>query len=154
MAALPLRRRNWTRRLLVVDLVGVALFLLGIHPATFGIDRSPVIGYVQVTVFLFGLGVITLVTYVISWLQRPASPPVTLVQDIGARLMATGYVLSALSSTADLIGLGSEPLPRPPHFGTLQTVGLLVGALVTLVGLIMNYPRPPRQPHEGAYPAA
>jgi hypothetical protein len=119
----------------LADIVGLFLFLLGVNPATFGLDRSRVIGYVQAIVFLLGLGLIVLVSYVVAALQRRNGEALSLVQDIGGRLMATGYVLAAFSSVADLIGLGSEPLPRPPHFGLLQSGGLLVGVLLTLIGL-------------------
>jgi len=148
------RRRNWTRRLVLVDIVGLFLFLLGFNPATFGLDRSRVIGYVQAIVFLLGLGLIVLVSYVVATLQRRNGDVLSLVQDIGARLMATGYVLAAFSSVADLIGLGSEALPRPPHFGLLQSGGLLVGVLLILIGLSMFYPRrrPPPSPDAPTQP--
>jgi hypothetical protein len=148
------RRRNWTRRLVLADIVGLFLFLLGVNPATFGLDRSRVIGYVQAIVFLLGLGLIVLVSYVVAALQRRNGEALSLVQDIGGRLMATGYVLAAFSSVADLIGLGSEPLPRPPHFGLLQSGGLLVGVLLTLIGLSMFYPRhhPPPSPDAPTQP--
>ncbi len=141
MAVSEVRRRTWTRRLVFFDIVGLILFLLGFNPATFGLDRSRVIGYVQAIVFLFGLGVIVLISYVVATLKRRSGDSLSLVQDIGGRLMATGYVLAAFSSVADLIGLGSEPLPRPPNFGVLQSSGLLVGVLLTLIGLLMLYPR-------------
>ena len=54
--------------------------------------------------------------------------------------MATGYVLAVCSSAADLIGLGSHPLPGPPYFGVLQSVGLIAGILIILIGLILYYP--------------
>ncbi len=154
MAVSETRRRSWTRRLIVVDLVGLLLFLLGFNPATFGLDRSRVIGYVQALVFLIGLGLIVLTSYIVVALQRRNGHEISLVQDIGARLMATGYVLAAFSSVADLIGLGSEPLPRPPHFGLLQSGGLLLGVFLTLIGLIMTYPRrrPPPSPDAPTQP--
>ncbi len=154
MAVSEARRRNWTRRLVLVDIVGLFLFLLGLNPATFGLDRSRVIGYVQAIVFLLGLGLIVLVSYVVATLQQRNGEALSLVQDIGGRLMATGYVLAAFSSVADLIGLGSEPMPHPPHFGLLQTGGLLVGVLLALIGLFMLYPRrgPPPSPDAPTQP--
>jgi hypothetical protein len=148
------RRRGWTRRLILLDFVGLLLFLLGFNPGTFGLDRSRVIGYVQALVFLSGLGLIVLISYIVAALQRRNGHEISLVQDIGARLMATGYVLAAFSSVADLIGLGNEPLPRPPHFGLLQSGGLLVGVLLTIIGLMMTYPRrrPPPSPDAPTQP--
>ncbi len=54
--------------------------------------------------------------------------------------MGTGYVLAVCSSAADLIGLGSHPLPGPPYFGVLQSAGLLAGVLIILLGEILYYP--------------
>jgi hypothetical protein len=54
--------------------------------------------------------------------------------------MGTGFILAVCSSAADLIGLGSHPLPGPPYFGVLQSAGLLTGILIILLGLILYYP--------------
>jgi hypothetical protein len=132
---------RWLIIFLVLDFIGLALFLLGMQPWIFGLDRSPVIGYLQVVVFLFGLGFVVLSTYAIHKLLRPPDQPVSIREDIGARLAATGYVLVVVSSTADLIGLGSHPLPGSPHLGTLQSIGLIFGAAMIVVGLAMYHPR-------------
>ena len=42
---------------------GYVLFLLGARPSLFGLDRSRVIGFVQISVFLVGLALITLGSY-------------------------------------------------------------------------------------------
>jgi hypothetical protein len=154
VAVSEVRRRSWSRRLVLLDLVGLMLFWLGFNPGSFGLDRSRVIGYVQALVFLIGLGLIVLTSYRAAALQRRNGDALSLIQDIGGRLMATGYVLAAFSSVADLVGLGSEPLPRPPHFGVLQIGGLLLGVLLTLIGLLMMYPRrrPPPSPDAPTQP--
>ncbi len=132
---------RWLILFLVLDFTGLALFLLGLQPWIFGLDRSPVIGYLQVVVFLFGMGCVVIATYAIEKLFRPSDQPLTIREDVGIRLAATGYVLVAVSSTADLIGLGSHPLPGSPHLGTLQSIGLILGTAMTIVGLAMYHPR-------------
>jgi hypothetical protein len=143
-----LRHPQWLTFFLLTDFAGLFLFLLGFKPGLFGLDRSPVMGYLQVIVFLIGLGMVTICTYSIESLLRPIGQTVTIREDIGVRLSATGYVLFAVSSTADLIGLGSHPLPGSPFFGVLQNIGLLIGIGVTILGLAMYHPgkakiRPP-----------
>jgi hypothetical protein len=125
---------------LILDFFGLFLFLLGIQPGLFGLDRSHVIGYVQAIVFLSGLGLVVVSSIATETLLRPSGQPWTIREDIGARLAATGFVFAAVSSAADLIGLGTQPLPKAPHFGVLQSLGLLLGVLIILVGLILYYP--------------
>jgi len=132
---------RWFLLFLGMDFAGLGLFLLGMQPWLFGLDRSPVIGYLQVVVFLSGLGLVVVASYAIERLFRLPNQPLTIREDVGARLAATGYVLVVVSSTADLIGLGSHPLPGPPHFGVLQSTGLLVGAAMVIIGLAMYHPR-------------
>jgi hypothetical protein len=137
------------RRMLIfvaLDVIGLAIFLLGLQPWIFGLDRSPVIGYLQVVVFLFGLGLVLLSSYAIEKLLRPSAQPVSLREDIGGRLAATGYVLVAVGSTSDLIGLGSHPLPGSPHLGTLQSIALLAGTAMIVVGLGMYHPGKAKSP--------
>jgi hypothetical protein len=135
---------RWTGVFIVLDFIGLAMFLLGMQPWIFGLDRSPVIGYLQVVVFLFGLGFVVVASFAIEKLLRPPGQPLTIREDVGARLSATGYVLVAVSSTADLIGLGSHPLPGSPHLGTLQSIGLILGAGIIVLGLAMYHPRIPK----------
>jgi hypothetical protein len=141
VAPIPsLRHPRWLIFFLLLDFAGLFLFLLGFKPGVFGLDRSPVIGYLQAVVFLFGLGLVVVCTYAIESLQRPVGQTMSIREDIGARLSATGYVLVAVSSTADLIGLGSHPLPGAPYFGVLQSTGLMIGTGVIILGLVMYHP--------------
>jgi drug/metabolite transporter (DMT)-like permease len=135
------RHPRWFIIFLLIDFLGLFLFLLGLQPGLFGLDRSPVMGYLQVIVFLIGLGLVAISTYSIESLMRPVGQPITTREDIGIRLSATGYVLFAVSSTSDLIGLGSHPLPGAPFIGVLQSIGILIGTGVTILGLAMYHPR-------------
>jgi hypothetical protein len=57
VAKIPVRRIRFG---LIVTLVGLFIFLVGARPAWFGWDRSVVVGFVQISVFLVGLAIISL----------------------------------------------------------------------------------------------
>jgi len=135
---------RWMAVFLVLDIFGLFLFLLGFQPWIFGLDRSPVIGYLQVVVYLSGLGLVVVSSFALEYLMRPPDQVLTIREDVGARLSATGYVLVAVACTADLIGLGSHPLPGSPHLGLLQSIGLILGLATILLGLAMYHPRKPK----------
>jgi hypothetical protein len=135
---------RWLVVFLAVDFIGLVLFLLGMQPSLFGLDRSPVSGYLQVVVYLFGLGLVVIASFALEYLFRPPGRALTILEDVGARVSATGYVLVAVSCTADLIGLGSHPLPGSPYLGVLQSIGLILGTTMIIVGLIMYHPRNPK----------
>jgi hypothetical protein len=122
-----------------ITILGTLLFLLGADPSLFGLDFSPVIGYVQVTVFSFGLGLICLGGYFALdslWNGNQKS----IAAEIGARLVGTGYVISLASGMADLLGLGTRPLPSMPFFGYWQARGVLAGEIMVLVGFLLLIP--------------
>jgi hypothetical protein len=150
MAAKPiLRHPRRIQFFLLLDYIGAFVFLVGIQPSIFGLDRSHVVGYLQVTVFLTGLGIVILSSFAVETLLRPAGRGWTIREDIGARLAATGYVFAAVSSSADLIGLGTQPLPGSPHLGLLQSTGLTLGVIIVVIGLFFYYPKrmaPPPAP--------
>ena len=101
---------------LTVTLVGFAVFLLGTRPSIFGLDRSPVIGFVQIAVFLVGLSIICIGGYIsLMALWKDRKP--TIAADIGLRLVSTGYVIAVFTGMADVFGFGSNLLPEVPNFG-------------------------------------
>ncbi|HCE16469.1 MAG TPA: hypothetical protein DEQ80_01285 [Anaerolinea thermolimosa] len=134
--------RFWRRRMrtgLAVTLVGFLIFLLGARPGLFGVDRSPVIGFVQIAVFLVGLAVICVGGYVSLrslWKEHPLS----IAADVGQRLVATGYVIAVFAGMADIFGMGSHPLPGIPYFGEWQARGVELGMGVIAVGFLMMLP--------------
>jgi hypothetical protein len=124
---------------LVVTLIGLFLFIVGAKPNWFGWDRSPVVGFVQIAVFLIGLGIICLggwLGLMAIWNGRPR----TILADIGSRLVATGLVIATFSGMADMFGMGSQPLPGVPYFGPWQATGVLIGQVVIAVGFLMMIP--------------
>lgn len=134
------RRQVWTASgLTVIVLLGLFMFLLGIHPALFGLDRSPVVGFVQMGVWLTGLAVVLLGAYAAARIVRNSRKH-SLRSEIGIRLVASGYVIALAASLADFLGIGSHPLPTV-YFGPIQVAGLVTGVVMSLTGLILYLPR-------------
>jgi hypothetical protein len=124
---------------LILILVGFLIFLIGAEPGVFGLDRSPVIGFVQIAVFLIGLALICLGGYVTMnglWRDRQK----TILADIGLRLVSTGYVIAVVSGMADIFGFGSQLSPEIPYYGPLQALGVLIGEGVIALGFILMIP--------------
>lgn len=119
--------------------IGLIIFAIGAKPNLFGLDRSPVVGFVQIIVFLIGLAMICLGGYIalhaLWWnLER------TIMSDIGSRLAATGYVFTAFAGLADIFGMGSHPFPQVPYFGPWQATGVLIGQGIIALGFLMMIP--------------
>ena len=132
----------------IITVVGFLLFLLGARPSLFGFDRSPVIGFVQLSFFTLGLGILCLGGYISLkglWKDRAIS----IAADIGVRMIATGYVISAFCAMADVFGFGSQPFPSVPYFGPLQAGGVMLGQGIISIGLILLIPFNSR-PNKGA----
>ena len=132
--------RTLRRRLgILLVILGSGTFFLGAAPQWFDLDRSPVVGFVQIGVFLFGLGLIALGGYLAIdalWNGKQKS----IAAEIGVRILGTGYVISLASGMADVFGLGTRPLPATPFFGFWQARGVLIGQVVMAIGLIMMLP--------------
>jgi hypothetical protein len=104
------RRIRWG---LILTLGGFLIFLIGARPGLFGLDRSPVIGFVQITVFLIGLAFMCLGGY-LSLMGLWHRGQTSILADIGLRLVATGFVIAVFAGMADMFGFGSHPLPGVP----------------------------------------
>jgi hypothetical protein len=134
------------RTSLILVAAGLALYILGVRPSLFGADLSPVVGFVQIAVFLIGLALMCLggvVTMNILWQELlPGESEKSIAADIGYRLVSTGYVISFVSAMADAFGFGSQPLPNVPYFGQWQAIGVMVGELVIAFGLFLMIPKP------------
>jgi hypothetical protein len=119
--------------------IGLFVFIIGVFPDFVGLDRSPVVGFVQIGVWLTGLAVL-LVGAMLTVRVVRNSRPSSLRADIGLRLIATGYVFAAAASIADFIGIGSHVLPGI-YFGPVQVIGLAFGVSTSLLGVILFWPR-------------
>jgi hypothetical protein len=121
-------------------ILGLLIFVLGADPALFGLDRSPVTGFVQISVFLIGLAFICLGGYItLSSLWNGSQRSIG--ADIGLRLVATGYVISVACGMADIFGFCSHPFPKIPYFGPIQATGVMIGEAVIAFGFMLLIPQ-------------
>lgn len=137
--------KNRIRIGLAMAFIGYLIFLLGARPSLFGLDRSPVVGFVQISVFLLGLAIINLGSYMTLNALWPEGKK-TIAAEIGSRLISTGYVICVFTGMADIFGLGSHPLPNV-FFGPLQARGMTLGIMTIAVGflLMIRYRRLPQR---------
>jgi hypothetical protein len=130
-----------------ITLFGLLVFSIGAKPDLFGWDRSPVVGFVQISVFLSGLAILCLGGYMgmtILWWGYER----TIVSDFGSRFIGTGYVIAVFAGMADIFGMGSQPYPHVPYFGPWQAAGVLIGQGVIALGFLLLIPFHPRKiPH-------
>jgi hypothetical protein len=129
---------------IVFTIVGLFIYILGANPSIFGLDRSPVRGFIQIAVFLIGLAIICIggfITLNTLWNGEEKS----IVADFGLRLVATGYVIAVATGMADVFGLGNHTFPNIPYFGPWQAIGVMIGEAVILVGFLMIIPYPSRR---------
>jgi hypothetical protein len=118
---------------------GFFVLVVGAKPAWFGWDRSPVVGFVQIAVFLLGLALICAGGYIglsALWGREQRS----IIADIGLRVVSTGYVISVFAGMADVFGMGTQPLPMVPYFGPWQSRGVLIGQFIIAAGFLMLIP--------------
>jgi hypothetical protein len=124
---------------LILASLGFIVFIFGIKPEWFNLDRSPVVGFVQITVFLVGLAIICLGGY-IGLAALWAGAEKSIAADIGLRLISTGYVISVFTGMADIFGMSVQANPKVPFFGPWQAVGVAIGMAVVALGLLMLVP--------------
>ena len=119
--------------------LGLLIFTIGAKPNWYGLERTPVVGFIQIVVFLVGLALICLGGFVglsALWGREQRS----ILADIGLRLVATGYVISVFAGMADVFGMGSQAVPKVPYFGPWQAGGVFIGQFVIAVGFLMVVP--------------
>lgn len=131
------RTRAWMG--FYVTLFGLFIFIVGAKPEWLGMNRSPVIGFIQIAVFLVGLAIISIGGYVGLggvWGDDERS----IAFDFGLRLVATGYVLAVFAGMADIFGMGTQPFPEVPFFGPLQAIGTEIGQIMIALGFFLMLP--------------
>jgi len=131
--------RTRIRTGLFVTLAGFFIFVVGAKPDWLGWDRSPVVGFVQIAVFLIGLAIICIGGY-IGLLALWGDSQRSIAADIGLRLVSTGYVISVFAGMADIFGMGTHPLPGVPYFGPVQATGVVLGEVLIGVGFLLLIP--------------
>jgi hypothetical protein len=150
----PVRKTNGIFRIrlgLGATILGFIFYLLGAEPGLFSLDRSPVVGFVQIATFLVGLGIICLGGY-ISLAALWDGGPKSIASDIGLRLVSTGYVITVACGMADIFGFGSNNYPSIPIFGIYQQIGVILGEVIIAVGLLLLIPFKKPQPQIGDLP--
>ena len=124
---------------LIASFVGLLILTFGAKPEWFGLNRSPVVGFIQITVILIGLAMICLggtVGLSALWGSQEKS----IVADIGLRLISTGYVISVFSGMADVFGMSVQQNAKVPFFGPWQSAGMQLGMIIIAVGVLMIVP--------------
>jgi hypothetical protein len=125
---------------LAIAVGGFFIFMVGAKPELFLLDRSPVIGFIQIGVMLFGLGLICLGGYH-TMLSLWRGNRLSIAAELGVRLISTGYVIAIFSGLADIIGLGSHPTPSfIPYFGEWQARGMQIAEGFIAIGMLMMLP--------------
>ncbi|CAG0986457.1 hypothetical protein ANAEL_02050 [Anaerolineales bacterium] len=133
---------------IAITFIGLMVFVIGAKPDWFGWDYSPIVGFVQIAVFLAGLAIICLGGY-IGLLALWWGYERTVVADIGTRLVGTGYVIAVFAGLADIFGMGSQSFPQVPYFGPWQSTGVLIGQGIIALGFLLFIPfRPQKSPHK------
>jgi len=115
--------------------LGFIIFLVGLRPDLFGLDRGRSIGLIQIITILIGLGMMTW-SGVILLRRLWNGKKKTIVGDFGSRVVATGFVICSFAALADAFGLRTNPVSNV-LLGTLQSYGLMVGIVVVCVGFLM-----------------
>jgi hypothetical protein len=137
--------RRRVRLGLLITLSGLIVYLIGAAPEMFALNRSPPVGFIQISVFLIGLAIMCIGGYITLshlWIGLEKS----IAADVGLRLVATGYMIAVASGGADLFGLGTHTFPLIPYFGAWQAFGVLVGESVITAGFLIMIPYPHKAP--------
>jgi len=123
-----------------LTIAGFLIFLLGADPAMVGLDRSPYLGFVQTATFSTGLAMLCLGGFLSFKACQLRDSIQSLAQDIGVRLVATGYLIALISGMADVFGFGTQSWPALPFFGPTQATGVIVGEITIAIGFILYMP--------------
>ncbi len=133
----PLRRIQLG---LIIAIGGFLLFMVGARPELFLLDRSPVVGFIQIAVMLIGLAFICIGGY-LSLAGLWKDNQLSIAAELGVRLISTGYVIAVFSGLADIFGLGSHPTPEfIPYFGEWQARGVQIAEGFIAIGMLMMLP--------------
>jgi len=111
----------------------------GAEPGLIGQDRSPVTGFVQLSIFMIGLGLITLAGSITLSGLWPCTEK-SILYDVGFRMVATGYVIAVATGMADVFGFGGQEMPLM-RFGAWQRLGVMCGEFTIAIGFLLMLPR-------------
>jgi len=125
---------------LITAVGGFLILMVGAKPELFQLDRSPVLGFIQVAVMLAGLAVICVGGYIsINGLWK--GQQTSIAAAIGVRIISTGYIIAVFAGFADIFGLGSHPYPEfIPYFGEWQARGVQIAEGFIAIGMLLMLP--------------
>jgi hypothetical protein len=125
---------------LIIAVGGFLILMVGLRPDLFQLDRSPVLGFIQIAVMLAGLAVICVGGYIcLSGLWKGRSP--SIAAELGLRIISTGYIIAVFAGLADIFGLGSHPYPEfIPYFGEWQARGVQIAEGFIAIGMLLMLP--------------
>lgn len=133
----PIRRIQFG---LIIAVGGFLVFIVGARPELFLLDRSPVVGFIQIAVMLVGLAFICIGGY-LSLVGLWKGNQLSIAAELGVRLISTGFVIAVFSGLADIFGLGSHPTPDfIPYFGKWQARGVQIAEGFIATGMLMMLP--------------
>jgi len=125
---------------LIIAVGGFLVFMVGARPELFLLDRSPVVGFIQIAVMLIGLAFICVGGY-LSLIGLWKGNQISIAAELGGRLISTGFVIAVFSGLADIFGLGSHPTPDfIPYFGEWQARGVQIAEGFIAIGMLMMLP--------------
>jgi hypothetical protein len=133
-------RQSRTNLGLGLTIFGFLLFLLGADPGMVNLDRSPYVGFVQTVTFSIGLALICVGGFISFKVCQSKESAQSLAQDIGIRLVATGYLIALISGMADVFGFGTQAWPAIPFFGPRQASGVVAGEIIIAAGFLLYMP--------------
>ena len=131
-----------------LTIAGFLLFIVGADPGIVLLDRNPLIGFLQTATFSAGLAMLCLGGFISLKACQRVGRIQSLAQDIGLRLVATGYLISLISGMADVFGFGTQSWPSLPFFGPSQAAGVVVGEIIIAIGFLLYLPFPSSQSPE------
>ncbi len=125
---------------IIVAVGGFLIVMVGLRPDLFQLDRSPVLGFIQIGVMLIGLAAVCVGGYVcLSGLWKGRSP--SIAAELGVRIISTGYIIAVFAGLADIFGLGSHPYPEfIPYFGIWQARGVQIAEGLIAIGMLLMLP--------------
>ena len=125
---------------LIIAVGGFLIMFVGLRPDLFLLDRSPVLGFIQIAVMLAGLAFLCVGGYVcLKGLWKGRNP--SIAAELGVRIISTGYIIAVFAGLADIFGLGSHPYPDfIPYFGEWQARGVQIAEGFIAIGMLLMLP--------------
>jgi hypothetical protein len=100
------------------------------------LNHGPFAGPLEIIVILVGLALVS-IGGLLGFSSLGKVQPRPIAYDISVRLVATGYLVAAISAMADYLGIGAHH--QLPYFGPLQSAGVLFGEAAIAIGFLLMF---------------